>query len=91
MRALAVNDKHHLLQSTVASGGVRKPIGLFIVPGVDESFPFEQQCEGEIQSFAWFHIDDLAKVHAGTTSLTAGARGARAKFFQVGPLLQPDL
>ena len=83
MRPLAVNAKSHLVQVTVASGDKRKPIGLFLVPGVDEAFPFSQQCEGEIQSYAWFHVDDLANVHAGLSTLCAGAKGAKVKMFQV--------
>jgi 8-oxo-dGTP pyrophosphatase MutT (NUDIX family) len=83
MRPRAVNARSHFIQITAASGESRKPIGLYIVPGVDEAFPFEQQCEGEIQSYAWFHVDELAHVHAGLCALAAGAKGAKVRLFQV--------
>ena len=85
MRPLAVNAASHLLQRTIVSGTSRKPLGLFIVPGVDEAFPFQQQCEGEIDSFSWFCIDDLAKVLVGKVTLAAGATGAPVRLFQVRP------
>jgi hypothetical protein len=85
IRPLAINDKAHYVHSTIASGGSRKPLGLFIVPGVDEMFPFAQQCEGEIEGFCWFHIDDLARVVVGSATLSAGRGGGRVRLFQVRP------
>jgi hypothetical protein len=82
MRPLAVHDARHLAEATIAAGNVKKPIGLFIVPDVDEHFPLAAQCEGEIAGFAWFHVDDLARVHAKAASVAAGAKRAPARFFQ---------
>ena len=83
MRPLAVNNKQHFVQSTIATGSVSKQVGMFLVPGVSEAFAFAPQCEGEIAAFSWFNIDDVARVHAGVCTLHAGVPAARVRFFQV--------
>ena len=53
IRPLAVNATTHFLKRTIVQGTTQKPLGLFLVPGVDEAFPFAQQCEGEIAGYSW--------------------------------------
>lgn len=83
IRPLAVRDKQHYCERKVTVGAQRKVLGLYLVPGVDDAFPFAPRCEGEIQAYCWFHIDDLAKVGAGRGTTTAGAGGGRVRLFQV--------
>jgi hypothetical protein len=80
---LVVNDKQHYCERKVAVGGTRKTLGLFFVPGVDDHFPFSQQCEGEIEAYSWFFVDDLAKLGAGLATISAGLSGGRVRLFQV--------
>jgi hypothetical protein len=86
---LAVNDKQHYCERKVAVGATQKTIGLFLVPGVDDRFPFCQQCEGEIESYSWFFIDDLAKMGAGVATISAGQTGGRVRLLQVCFLGKP--
>lgn len=52
-------------------------IGLYLVPGVDESQDFCVQTQGEVFQFAWFRIQDLWKHMKRSNPLYVGSLAAK--------------
>ena len=73
-----VDSASHFMQRNCAG----KKVGLFIVVGVHETFPFAPRCKGEISEYSWFKVADLPR-DKDTEKLHVRDDASRIHYFHV--------